>query len=134
MYDPRWDDPRERDDGRARVYDERDRADHDPRDGLMHDLDLPRGEARELVVDRDHLYELNGEDSRALATVGAFRVVPERELGNDRDDAPDRDTIDHLTRRGSDPDHCATRSQSGGRSHGRGPRPARRQSPRAQRG
>jgi len=63
MYDPRWDDPRERDDGRARVYDERDRADHDPRDGLMHDLDLPRGEAREFVVDRDHLYELNGEDS-----------------------------------------------------------------------
>ena len=96
MYDPRWDDPRERDDGRARVYDERDRADHDPRDGLMHDLDLPRGEARELVVDRDHLYELNGDDSRALATVGAFRVVPERELGSDRDDAPDRDTIDHL--------------------------------------
>lgn len=25
MYDPRWDDLRERDDGRARVYDERDR-------------------------------------------------------------------------------------------------------------
>jgi hypothetical protein len=96
MYDPRWDDLRECDDGRARVYGERDRADHDPRDGLMHDLDLPRGEARELVVDRDHLYELNGEDSRALAVVGAFRVVPERELGTERDDAPDRDTIDHL--------------------------------------
>ena len=31
MYDPRWDDRRERDDGRARVYDERGRADHDPR-------------------------------------------------------------------------------------------------------
>ena len=96
MYDPRWDDPRERDESSARVYHERDRADHDPRDGLMHDLDLPRGETRELVIDRDHLYELNGEDSRALATVGAFRVVPERELGSDRDDAPDRDTIDHL--------------------------------------
>ena len=90
MYDPRWDDPRERDDGRARVYDERDRADHDPRDGLMHDLDLPRGEAREFVVDRDHLYELNGEDSRALATVGAFRVVPERDLESDRGDMPDQ--------------------------------------------
>ena len=100
MYDPRWDDPRERDDGRARVYDERDRADHDPRDGLMHDLDLPRGEARELVIDRDHMYELNGEDSRILAAVGAFRVVPERELGSDRDDAPDRDTIDHLRDQG----------------------------------
>ena len=29
----------------------------------MHDLDLPRGEERELVVDRDRAYELNGEDS-----------------------------------------------------------------------
>ena len=54
MYDPRWDDAPERDDGRACVYDERDRTDHDPRDGLMHDLDLPRGEARELAVDREH--------------------------------------------------------------------------------
>ena len=96
MYDPRWDDPRERDDGRARVYDERDRTDHDPRDGLMHDLDLPRGEARELVVDREQMYELNGDDSRAMAVVGAFRVVPERELGSDREDARDRDTFDHL--------------------------------------
>jgi hypothetical protein len=26
MYDPRWDDPRERHDGRARVYDKRERA------------------------------------------------------------------------------------------------------------
>ena len=46
MYDSRWDDLRERDDRPPRVYDERDRDDHDPRDGLMHDLDLPRGEAR----------------------------------------------------------------------------------------
>ena len=30
MYDPRWDDPRERDDGRARRYGERDPADRDP--------------------------------------------------------------------------------------------------------
>ena len=68
MSDVRWGDPREygerdRDDGRPRVYDERDRDDHDPRDGLMHDLDLPRGEERELVVDRDCAYELKGEDS-----------------------------------------------------------------------
>ena len=62
----------------------------------MRDLDLPRGEARELVVDRDRVYELNGEDSRALAAVGAFRVVPEWELGSPRDETLDRDTIDHL--------------------------------------
>jgi hypothetical protein len=96
MDDPRWDDPRERDDGRARVYDQRDRTDHDPRDGLMHDLDLPRGETRELVIDRERMHELNREDSRALAVVGAFRGVPERDLESDRGDVPDRDTIDHL--------------------------------------
>jgi hypothetical protein len=62
------------------VYDERDRDDHDPRDGLMRDLDLPRGDERELVVDRDRVYELDGEHSLALAAVGAFRVVPENDL------------------------------------------------------
>jgi hypothetical protein len=95
MSDARWGDPREygerdRGDERPRVYAERDRDDHDPRDGLTRDLDLPRGEERELVVDRDRVYELNGEDSRTLAAVGAFRVVPEHEL-----DISD-DTLGHL--------------------------------------
>ena len=95
MSDARWGDPREyderdRDDGRPRVYDERDRDDHDPRDGLMHDLDLPRGEERELVVNSDRVYELNGEDGRTLAAVGAFRVVPEHDLHIDHE------TLDHL--------------------------------------
>lgn len=50
MPHPGWGDPRDygerdRDDERPRVYDERDPDDHDPRDGLMHDLDLPRGES-----------------------------------------------------------------------------------------
>jgi hypothetical protein len=96
MDDPRWDDVRERDDGRARVYDQRDRTEHVPRDGLMHDLDLPRANARELVIDRDRVYELNGEDSRMLAAVGAFRVVPEQDLGTDRENGTDCDTLDHL--------------------------------------
>ena len=95
MSDARSGDPREygeRDlgDERSRVYDGRDRGGHDPRDGLMHDLDLPRGEDRELVVDRDRTYELNGEDSHALAAIGTFRVVPEENLDTDRD------TLDHL--------------------------------------
>ena len=94
MSDQRWGDVhrdgREFDDDRGRVYDERDRDDHDLRDGLMRDLDLPRGEARELVVDRDRVYELNGEDSRTLAAVGTFRIVPEQDLDIDRD------TLDHL--------------------------------------
>ena len=82
----------ERDRGheRPRVYDERDRDNHDPRDGLMRDLDLPRGEERELVVDRDRVYELDGEESRTLAAIGAFRVVPEHDLDIDHD------TLDHL--------------------------------------
>lgn len=62
------------------MYDPRDRDENDPRDGVMRDLDLPRGDERELVVDRGRVYELDGEDSRALAAVGAFRVVPEHDL------------------------------------------------------
>ena len=61
---------------------------------LMHDLDLPRGDERELVVDRDRVYELNGEDSRTLAAVGAFRVVPEHDLDTGHD------TLDHLHEEG----------------------------------
>ena len=85
MSDARWGDPREHDardhsDEWPRVYDARDRDDQDPRDSLMRDLDLPRGDERELVVDRDRVYELDGEESRTLAAVGAFRVVPEHHL------------------------------------------------------
>jgi hypothetical protein len=99
MSDARWGDPRvyserDRGDERPRVYDQRDRDDRDPRGGLMHDLDLPRGEDRELVVDRDRVCELNGEDSRTLAAVGAFRVVPEHDLDIDHD------TLDHLREQG----------------------------------
>ena len=56
----------------------------------MHDLDLPRGEERELAVDRDRVYELNGDDSRTLAALGTFRVVPEQELDTCQD------TLRHL--------------------------------------
>ena len=95
MSDARWGDPRKygerkRGDERPRVYDDRDRDDDDPRNGLMHDLDLPRGEERELVVDRDRVYELDGENSRTLAAVGAFRIVPEHDLDIDND------TLAHL--------------------------------------
>jgi hypothetical protein len=85
MSDARWGDPhgidaRDRSDDWPRVYDPRDRDEHDPRDGPMRELDLPRGDERELVVDRDRVYELDGEDSRTLAVVGAFRVVSEHDL------------------------------------------------------
>jgi hypothetical protein len=120
--DPRWGDPRDRDDEsrdvevhwielgrgsasdhgseddvRDRVDDGRDRArhndsrerGHDPRDVFLEGLELPRGLERELVVDGHDRYELNGEDSRSLATVGAFRVVSERDLRDPRDEAFD---------------------------------------------
>jgi hypothetical protein len=53
--DPRDYDARDRDAEWRRVYDPRDRNECDPRDALMRDLDLPRGDERELVVDRDRV-------------------------------------------------------------------------------
>ena len=54
---------------------------------------------RELVQDdRENLFELDGEDSRMLATIGAFRVISERDLHDARDASMDRrsDTLEHL--------------------------------------
>ena len=82
-------DHRDRDDVRwpERDRDPRDRA-SDPRDVFTRSLNLPRGRDREVVHDaRDREYTLRGSESRSLATVGAFRVVPAREL-RDRDDRP----------------------------------------------
>ena len=56
----------------------------------MRDLDLPRGDEREQIVDRDRVCELDGEDSRTLAVVGAFRIMPEHDL-----DLP-HDTLENL--------------------------------------
>src|SRR3989442_1843618 len=88
------DDVRDRDDDwrEARDRESRNRDDDrgiDPRDVFMRDLDLPRGPERELVHDRDRDYTLNGSESRTLSTVGAFRVVSERDLRDPRDDAFD---------------------------------------------
>jgi DNA-binding MarR family transcriptional regulator len=88
------DDVRDRDDDwrEARDRESRNRDDDrgiDPRDVFMRDLDLPRGPERELVHDRDRDYTLNGSESRTLSTVGASRVVSERDLRDPRDDAFD---------------------------------------------
>ena len=97
--DPRWgDDPRDReddccdrddDDWRGLDRDSRDREHGlDPRDVFMHDLDLPRGQEREIVHDaRDREYTLRGSETRTLSTVGAFRVVSSRDL-RDHDGRP----------------------------------------------
>src|SRR5205814_4150646 len=66
-------------------------------------LELPRGLERELVQDeRENLYELNGEDARMLATIGAFRIVAEHDLDDVRNSSADPrdDTLDHLADEG----------------------------------
>jgi DNA-binding PadR family transcriptional regulator len=53
------------------------------------------------VRGRDHVYEIDGDESRALATVGAFRVVVESDLHDLRDDAQSsRRTLKHLENEG----------------------------------
>jgi hypothetical protein len=86
--DPLKDDLRDRD-TREGDRDARDR-DHDPRDVFLHGLELPRGLEREIVVDGNHRYELNGDDSRTLAAVGAFRVVAEGDLRDPRSESSDQ--------------------------------------------
>jgi hypothetical protein len=53
---------------------------HDPRDVFTKDLDLRRGRERRPVRERDRVYDINGAESRMLATIGAFRVVAESDL------------------------------------------------------
>lgn len=66
----------------------------DPRDVFARDLDLPRGDARERVYLHARTYELRGSEVRTLATVGAFRVVPDADLrGRDQ---PTSGDIRHL--------------------------------------
>jgi DNA-binding PadR family transcriptional regulator len=75
--DPRWgDDAREH----SRHNVQREQANRDPRDAFMRHVDLPNGPEREVVRDRDREYTLRGSETRTLATVGSFRVVPTGKL------------------------------------------------------
>jgi hypothetical protein len=88
--DPRDNDTRDRDDDwreRELDWEARERSD-DPRDVFLREMNLPRDREREFVFERNHAYQLNGNDSRTLATVGVFRIVPERELSKHQ--------VDHL--------------------------------------
>jgi hypothetical protein len=90
-YDPRWETDRNREDSRDRDRGSRGSGDshgphdRDPRDVFTKDLDLPRGRERRPVRERDRVYEINGTESRMLATVGAFRVVSESDLHDGRE-------------------------------------------------
>jgi len=85
-FDPREFDSRDGDDRRPRPGHTPDdgrapeRATRDPRDIAIRHVDLPRGPRREPVRVRDRDYDINGNQSRVLATVGAFRVVSSRDL------------------------------------------------------
>src|SRR6187551_107624 len=102
-YDPRSDDGRDRGGswdrslgGRGSTSD-RDRNDErDPRDVFTKDLHLPRGSERRSVRERDRVHEIDGAESRALATIGAFRVVAESDLHDGREDT--RKAQRHLER------------------------------------
>jgi hypothetical protein len=48
-------------------------------------LSLPGGEEREPVEFRGRTYSLNGAETRILATVGAFRVIPSEDLRSMQD-------------------------------------------------
>jgi hypothetical protein len=74
----------------------------DPRDVFVNHVDLPRGATRERVYTLRESYTLRGSESRTLATVGAFRVVPAGDL-HDRDSKalnPNRGELHHLRRQG----------------------------------
>ena len=105
-YDLR-DDGRERGDswdrsqGRGAASDWGRREERDQRDVFTKDLDLPRGRERRPVRERNRVYELDGAESRALATIGAFRVVAESDLDDLRDDTPSsRRSLKHLENEG----------------------------------
>jgi DNA-binding MarR family transcriptional regulator len=83
-HDPRWAEDRGRGESCDRCRGAHsgtgDRDREDTRDVFTRELDLPRDGHRELVRERERFYEINGDESRMLATVGAFRVVPESDL------------------------------------------------------
>src|SRR6516225_1944349 len=104
-YDLRSADDRDRGDigdrsrgSRGGTSDRNPSEDRDRRDVFTKDLDLPRGRERRPVRERGRVYEINGTESRLLATVGAFRVVSESDLHDSRDDT--RKAQRHLEREG----------------------------------
>ena len=74
--DPRSDDSRERPVALE--------VSRDARDVFMRGLELPRGLDRERVHVHRADYDLRGSEVRALATIGAFRVVAADDLRDDR--------------------------------------------------
>ena len=105
-YDPRSTDDRDRGDSWDRSFGsrggagERDREEQS-RDVFTRDLDLPRDRERRPVRERNRVYEIDGAEGRALATIGAFRVVTESDLHDIREDSQSsRRSLKHLENEG----------------------------------
>src|SRR5438132_957037 len=60
---------------------------NDSREAFTRDLNLPRGPNRERVRLHEREYDLRGSETRTLATVGTFRVVPATDLREQYQDA-----------------------------------------------
>ena len=117
--------------------------DAEPLDVFRRNLDLPDSRKRVRVQHRERPYSLNGDDVRALSTIGAFRVVAEDDLARPAADEPgsreDDGRIDRLRDAGlletvaiDGGDHLAVALTTEGREvleasrlgHGGGPRQA----------
>jgi DNA-binding MarR family transcriptional regulator len=78
-------DPRVLDSREQNSEDVRERESKHPGDVFSRGLDLPRGRDREPVQGSDaRAYALRGSEARALATIGAFRVVAADDLRDDQ--------------------------------------------------
>jgi hypothetical protein len=78
----------------------RSRLPEDARDALTRQLDLPRGADRERVDLGSRSYFLRGSEVRALATVGAFRVVDARDVVQDESRDRWHGDLEHLRAQG----------------------------------
>ena len=95
MSEARWGDPREYDvrdcgDELPCVYDPRDRDEHDPRDGLMRDLDLPRRASLDYKQRLQQLFFPEGiayggnRFNRTAATAPLFSYLASSESADER--------------------------------------------------
>jgi hypothetical protein len=76
------------------------RVPEDLRDALTRQLELPRGAGRERVEIGSRSYFLRGSEVRALATIGAFRVVDARDLEPGKPSDPWNGDLRHLREQG----------------------------------
>ena len=114
--------------GRGSTSDRNWNDERDPRDVFTRDLDLPRGRERRPVRDRDRVYEIDGTESRVLATIGVFRVVSESDLHDLRDDSNSQRRSARPSRaRGTDSDEPAQFRRSRRDADGPRARPPRGQ-------